>query len=496
MFPVEQRLSPGDQRTLLTHIGRLVRGHAPEGWKRIDVTFRQAGTHSELEPRIDDEVMKPPAELGELFAALRAGMYEPGRGTWLHAHFTLTAAGEFDFEFELDTEPQWYAELNPDALTGELTAFPRKGTHIPEWWRDKIGSPTATLRQARIVDSYTEGEPPVVDRPALSDEEIPLVLQYLEREPAVLTGRELGPDIFAPDEPPEVPESYQTDGTWIWHASVPYYLRKYGTPPEPELVAHIRAQQFHPPYVEHLVRRTAEAELLGTAPPEPQPGDLEKSEGEIAAERETQPNPELPEEDVLKVLVQRLGELGVWPEAYRLGERADGTWSLNYTPDGWEVARYEDGEPVEPQHFDLREDAAQHLLGALLMHPARMTAGHETPLETAKELDDWPIQAVEGEPPLTLLRNKRIVQLVAGTTVLRFGGVEGNLVHGRGVRFATTSLPLEREREERNYRLRRPLYVITGITVPWANLPGGAVAYVLPKAIAVHLADGSLEGIE
>jgi hypothetical protein len=496
MFPVEQRLSPADQRTVLTHIGRLLRGHAPEGWLRIDVTFRQAGSHIEIEPRVDDRVMTPPAELGDLFAALRAGMYEPGRGTWLHAHFTLTAAGEFDFEFELDTEPEWYAELAPGVLADELTAFPREPAHIPEWWREHVGSPSATLRQARIVDAYTEGRPPVVDRPALPAEEIPLVLQYLEREPAVLTGGEPGPDIFAPENPPEVPESYHTDGTWIWHASVAYYLRKYGTPPEPELVAHIRAQKFQPPYVEHLTRRTAEAELLGTPPPEPEPGDLEKSEGEIAAERETQPNPKLPEEDVLKVLVRRLGELGVWPEAYRLGEHADGAWSLNYTPAGWEVARYADGEPVDPHHFDLREDAAQHLLGALVLHPARMTAGHETPLETAKELGDWPIQAVEGEPPLTLLRNKRIVRLVAGTTVLRFGGEQGNLVHGRGVRFATTSLPLEREGEERNYRLRRPLYVITGITIPWANLPGGAVAYVLPKAIADHVVDGSLEGIE
>jgi hypothetical protein len=117
-------------------------------------------------------------------------------------------------------------------------------------------------------------------------------------------------------------------------------------------------------------------------------------------------------------------------------------------------------------------------------------------LETAKELGDWPVQAAEGEPPLTLLRNKRLVRLVAGTPVLRFGGEGGNLVHGRGVRFATTSLPLERENEERSYVVRRPLYVITGITIPWANMPGGAVTYVLPKTLAEHLADGSVERTE
>ncbi|WP_143265332.1 glycohydrolase toxin TNT-related protein, partial [Amycolatopsis lexingtonensis] len=200
--------------------------------------------------------------------------------------------------------------------------------------------------------------------------------------------------------------------------------------------------------------------------------------------------------ELLIVLVQRLGEHGVWPEAYRVGERADGTWCLNFTTDGWEVAAYAGGKPREPKFFDRLEDAAQQLLGALLLHPARMTAGHETPLETARELDDWPVHPAPGEPPLTLLRNKRITRLVAGTVVLRFGEEPGNLVHHGEVRFATTSLPLERERERRSYRLRRPLHVITGITVPWANLPGGAVAFVLPKTIAEHESDGSLERIE
>jgi hypothetical protein len=496
MFPVEQPLSPAEQRALLTRIGWLVRDHAPEGWQRIDVAFRQAGEHAELGPEVDGQVMKSPPELGELFAELRAGMYETGRGAWLHAHFTLTAAGEFDFEFALDTEPAWHEVPGPTStvFADELAAFPRDPANIPEWWRTKARLPLAiTFRRAHVVDSHREGQPPVVDRPALPAEEIPLVLQYLEREPTVLTGRGLGPDIFAPDAPPNVPESYHTDGTWIWPASVPYYLRKYGTPPETDLVKHIRAQTFQPPYVEHLVRRTAEAELLGRPRPQPEPGDLEKSEGDITAEWETQPNPQLPEEDVLAVLGRRLGELGVWPEAYRLGERADGTWSLNLTDQGWEVAQYADGQPADARYFDKHEDAAQHLLGALLLHPARMTAGHETPLETAKELGDWPIHAAESEPPLTLLRNKRIVQLVTDTTVLRFGGEDGNLVHGRGVRFPTTSLPLERESEERSYRLRRPLYAITGITIPWANLPGGAVAYVLPKTVVEHLADGSLE---
>ncbi|GAB2979457.1 TNT domain-containing protein [Amycolatopsis acidiphila] len=356
------------------------------------------------------------------------------------------------------------------------------------------GRPLAvTFRQARVVDVHRPGEVPVVDRPAVPEDEIPRVLRYLERQPAVLVGSGLGPDIFSGGAESDVPESYHTDGTWVWHASVPHYLRKYGTPPEPEFLEHIRAQEFQPPYVDKLLRRTAAADLLGRPRPRADLRDLGPTSGDVAAALETQPDPKLEDPALLVVLAQRLNEQGVWPEAYRIAARADQAWCLNATDRGWEVAWHENSAPVEPRYFDQAEAAAQFLLGALLLHPARMTAGQETPLETAAELADWPIQPTEDEPPLTLLRNKRVVRLRAGAVVLRFGGEGGNLVHHDEARFPTTSLPIERERQERKYRLCRPLTVILGIAIPWAKLPGGAVSYVLPKAIREHVADGSLE---
>ncbi|WP_158879653.1 TNT domain-containing protein [Amycolatopsis anabasis] len=482
-------------RALLARIGRLLRDHAPTGWQRLEAGFRQAGAHTEVELYAGDHEIPAPGELAALLGELRAGMYEPDRGAWLQARYTLDDSGAFDFDFALDAEPVWRRPPEDPAgvFAKELADFPRTPEHVPDWWRLLSGAPLSrTFHHARVVDAYTEGEPPVVDRPPLPEAEVPLVLRYLEREPAVLSGNRPGPDIFAPDAAPDVPETYHTDGTWVWHASVPHYLRKYGTPPENELVEHIRGLNFQPPYVEHLVRRTVAADLLGRPRPAPEPGDLAKAPAELAAEREVQPNPALADEDLLTVLAARLDEHGIWPDAYRIGERADGAWCLNGTAAGWEVARHAGGEPVDPVRFTRLADAAQHLLGALLLHPARRTAGRETPLETARELGDWPIQPVDGEPPLTLLRNKRVIQLAAGTVLRRFGDETGNLLHRRGVRFATTSLPLEREVQAREYRLQRTLHAVTGITIPWANLPGGAIAYVLPKTIGEHVSEGSL----
>ncbi|WP_328645524.1 TNT domain-containing protein [Amycolatopsis sp. NBC_00348] len=473
MIHVEQRLSPDEQRALLVQLGKLLREHRADAGRPAVVDFRQVGKHVEVE----GHNAATPDGLADLFGRLRQGMYAEERGTWLQARFTLAPDGTFDFDFALDDEPVWTDPPEATAFPEELGEFPRPDEHVPDWWRIRAQLPLGVV--FRIADVGG----PETDRPLLTDTEAPLVLQYLEREAVV-------------HESPDGDERFHSDGTWIWSAAVPRLLAEFGLPPEPDLVAHIRRYHFQPPYVEPLVRRTAEADLLGKPRPKPGRTDGKTTGGDVVAALETTPDPSLDDEELLTVLVQRLGEHGVWPEAYRVGDRADGTWCLNYTPDGWEVAAYADGAPREPKHFGRLEDAAQQLLGALLLHPARMTAGHETPLETARELADWPVHPAPGEPPLTLLRNKRITRLVAGTVVLRFGEEPGNLVHHGEVRFATTSLPLERERVQRSYRLRRPVHVITGITVPWANLPGGAVAYVLPKTIAEHESDGSLERIE
>ncbi|WP_435121328.1 TNT domain-containing protein [Amycolatopsis thermoflava] len=490
-------------RPLLVRIGTLARADAPSGWERIELHFRQVGDHAELEPIAftsgSGRTYPASGELAEVFAELREAMYEPGVGAWLQARYALHPSGEFDLDVSTTTAPWWRTPPDdlPAALAAELKAFPRDPEHLPDWWRRAAGLPLGVkFRHARVVDTYEDGAAPVMGRPPVPEDEVPALLRYLERQPAVLVGSGLGPDIFSGGTESDVPESYHTDGAWIWHASVPHYLRKYGTPPEPDFLAHIRDQDFQPPYVDKLTRRTAAADLLGRSRPKADPGEALPTTGDIASELETRTDPALEDPALLVVLAQRLAEHGIWPAAYRLASRADGAWCLNPTDRGWEVARYAGGVPVRPQYFERAEDAAQHLLGALLLHPARTTGGAETPLETSAELADWPIQPAEGDPPLTLLRNKRLIRLPAATVVQRFGDETGNLVHHDETRFPATSLPIERDREERRYRLRRSLAVVTGIAIPWANLPGGGVAYVLPKPLTEHVADASLERIE
>jgi hypothetical protein len=105
----------------------------------------------------------------------------------------------------------------------------------------------------------------------------------------------------------------------------------------------------------------------------------------------------------------------------------------------------------------------------------------------------WPIQPMNGEPPLTLFRQKKMVELAPGTEVDRFGDPDGNLAYSAGTPFEERSLvPSWINRTYRVYRLRRPVEVLTGVAVPWFEQPGGGTAYLFPRTIEDMLAEGSL----
>lgn len=501
----------GESPALLRAIGRTMVAALPDGWQRVAAQFRQVGDYSELEVRAVAEdvvvALSSPPELGQLFTRLRSAMYEPGIGTWFQGTYTLDASSKFDFDFDFDAEPNW--RLAPGArgresarsYTTELEHHPREHQHVPPWLAARAGLPLdVEFRLAKVVDAHVEGEPPVVNRQPVAQEEARAVLGYLYRAPVALSKPGVLPDIFAPHTPPDVPDAFHTDGSWIWPASVPHYLRKYGLPPEPDLLSHIRAAGHRPPYVGERVRATAEADILGAPRPGRTTADLAEAgfdvEGaaEAAVERGAEPRADLRASEVLAILRRRLAEQGIPEQAYRLGEHADGAWCLRRTGEGWQVARYADGEPVDPMHFPRVEPAARALLGSLLLYPGRAAAPADIEArEPVAHATDWPVLPVRGEPPLTFYRGKRMVVLPEGATVTRYGNESGNLVHPEGTPFPETSLAFEREHERRSYVLRRTLRVLAGIAVPWSGLPGGAVTYLLPRPIGHHLESGALD---
>jgi len=272
-------LSPEQQQQIVAQIGNGLASMAPPGWRRLRTEHRAVGRHLETDVLITgpDGTTQPiaaPPELVQLLGTLRAGMYQPGQGTWLAATLTFDAAQGTSVDFTLDQEPVWRRPPPPIGFQDELRFFPRTEQYIPPWLRQRAGlapMPVATppaespeaLKSPRVHDGLDESGRPVVNRESLSPAERDRVLQYLDGAPVVLASRTYDADVFDPDREPLVPLNFRTDGRWYWPGAVAYYLREHDVAPDPELLGHIRALRFTLPEVGEPERELAVAAITG-----------------------------------------------------------------------------------------------------------------------------------------------------------------------------------------------------------------------------------------
>jgi hypothetical protein len=417
------------------------------------------------------------------------------------------------------------------------------------------------FQMARVFDSLGPGETPQLNRPPVPDDEVEAIADYLTKAPLVLAARSLDNDLLDPARPAKVPLTYLTDGTWIWPGGVGYYLRTHGVPPEPELVEHIRRQGFQPSEVDDYTRDVAVATIMGQPPPprpDPTPAAEAPVAGAPADETtppamppsEPAPPPAAPpapaaqgpgpaaaipkapappmapaapmtappepaagatrvdamavdrDSHALQRLRARLTELGVDPESYGLEIIVPDAWCLVREGAGWAVFRTAGGDRAVSLAFPVAGQAAAFLLGALLMDAHRPPPPAASPatkpdLRRPARRYDGSIVPLQGEPPVTLFRNLRELELVAGTEIDRVGDPGGNLTYAAGTHYSQRSLPPEwGDRPYHVYRLQQPLRVLIGTAVPWFDQPGGGTGYFLPVSIAELLADGALVEVE
>jgi len=248
-------LSPEQQQQLVNRIGHGLASMAPPGtWRQVRAEYRAAGRHIEADVVVTGQdgvprAVQPPPELLQLLGTLRAGMYRPGAGTWLGAVLTVDPVQGVAADFAHDREPPWRRTPPPIGFQDELRAFPRAEQNVPEWLRRRAAGPSDEdgVRTPRIYDGLDASGRPLVRRPPVAPAEAEQLLAYLDAAPVILASRSNGPDAFEPERTDAVPLNFRTDGVWAWPGAVAYYLREHGVPPDPELVAHIRARRFTAP---------------------------------------------------------------------------------------------------------------------------------------------------------------------------------------------------------------------------------------------------------
>ncbi|QBD83676.1 DUF4237 domain-containing protein [Ktedonosporobacter rubrisoli] len=99
----------------------------------------------------------------------------------------------------------------------------------------------------------------------------------------------------------------------------------------------------------------------------------------------------------------------------------------------------------------------------------------------------------DADPPLSLFKDRLIVEIPVGTEIDRFGNPSGCVTYEARTLYAHRSLPPDWLKNPYHiYRVVRSFRVLRGTAVSWFGQPGGGTAFVLPRAIEELLADNSL----
>jgi len=172
------------------------------------------------------------------------------------------------------------------------------------------------------------------------------------------------------------------------------------------------------------------------------------------------------------------------PGAVHFGDPAPGDgWTISRRYGRWQVR----GAARDAVEFGAARDAVAYAVGHVVLSATR--ASREEVFRTAQRID-----ALPGDPPLTLFRHLRQLVVQPGTLLDRLGTPQGNVTYLADTPFPMRSLPSELMQQPYTvYRVRRPVEALMGEAVAWFGQPGGGSACVLPASIERLLAVGVLE---
>lgn len=128
---------------MLRALARLLPAAVLDSWEEIHLSYSAVGdavTMSCAALRIDGTTSKinPPYRATRLLPDLRAGMFEPGKGTWFGMRYVVEQSGEYHVSFDYDGEPEFDVGIADANYASELARFPRDQAHLPAWLNDKL----------------------------------------------------------------------------------------------------------------------------------------------------------------------------------------------------------------------------------------------------------------------------------------------------------------------------------------------------------------------
>ncbi|MGW1994969.1 glycohydrolase toxin TNT-related protein [Embleya sp. NPDC001921] len=500
---------------LIQRIGNALLDAAPQGWLRMDLGVSILGEIREhgLSVITDDQStrsQKSPQDALDALVELRHLMHRAEQGTWFSARFMMNAPTEFNVWYNYDFEPTWMPPPSAEELAEDLQRFPRPPEKIPNWLRDRIGLEAtepatdgldliqqrdfghkiAGFLASRVPSDWLQIR--VYYRAAGDHVELYGFVHDLELE-----SRPWSPPSEVAAMFDRLRSGMYKKGTGTWSGLllfVTYPLRTQTVysmepvgwqekPPRAAVLSELRRFPREPENIPDWMR--------AIAPDLAQPTE---STTESPPDHKDHTSSSSDEKRALDHIRSTISEAGVNPRAYQVDGRIPDGWCLERIDDAWQVVEYERGLRRRGHLFSDVWGAGAHLLGELTITPVRIRMGMPDST-TSTALDAWPIQPLPGEPPLTLLRDKRVAVLMPGRRIVRYGGREGNLTFAGGTAFEATALP-ESPQVSAHFVVNNELRVLAGRVVPHRQFPGGGDAYLTPKSIDHHVAEGILTVVD
>lgn len=117
----------------------------PPGWNHLQLIYAAVGEYTAFSGLLRMENgglygWVPPDDVKDRFAALRAGMARPDRGSWFRATFRLDYPDAYSVDFNRTDLPDFATPPPAEAYARELELFPRAEEQIPAWLREGAAS--------------------------------------------------------------------------------------------------------------------------------------------------------------------------------------------------------------------------------------------------------------------------------------------------------------------------------------------------------------------
>jgi hypothetical protein len=288
---------------------------------------------------------------------------------------------------------------------------------------------------AWVFDGTDPDGLPLVRRGPLDPAERDAIANYLQNAPMLTAPGQPGPDQLDLRRGAVVPQTWHTDGQWIWSGSVIYYLHVHALSPQPELLEHLRRRRFSLGPVSEYELARALAVVNGTpipaprppvedVPPAPEPRpepprsddppaiapDLpetqDKPEAESAVPDSERADPAEPDSaepagpdspELTAALAQATdaaAALGIDPERFCVDGVQRGAWCLTRDGSGWQVFQQR-AQSRKGTDFDTVHEAVTFFVGHLYLHRAQLQAAADQPDSGVEQPADPPSSEAE-----------------------------------------------------------------------------------------------------